>query len=135
MWKELHIRRYLWEVSRELPGSRRQKKTLLRRVENSVREFASEASNTDYRAIVKWFGPPEKIAESYVEEMDAAEILQGIRYRKDILFVLLVAVAVILTARIAFVAKAYNDYEKDINGYAVVEVIEIERLENMEGDN
>lgn len=135
MWKELHIRRYLWEVSRELPGSRKQKKKILSRVENSVREFASEQPGVDYADIVKWFGPPEKIAESYVTEMDAAEVLQGIRYRKDILFVLLVAVAVILTARIAFVAKAYNDYEKDINGYAVVEVIEIERLENMEGDN
>ena len=133
MWQELQIRRYLWNVSRELPGNKKQKKHILSRVENSVREFASEQPCADYAVIVKWFGPPKKIAESYVTEMGAAELVQELRIRQKIVYILLVTTAIFLTIKFVYSTASYFDHLRDMRGYAVVEVIEVERTEYTEG--
>lgn len=134
MLKELQIRRYLWEVSRELPGSRKQKKKLLSRVESSVREFASEESASDYAAIVKWFGLPQKIAESYVSEMEASDLLEEMNVRRKVVHILLASVTIIVLIWFGFTATAYYSHLKNENGYAVIEVNEIERVEQQGGN-
>lgn len=134
MWKELQIRRYLWEVSLELPGSRKQKKTLLRQVENSVREFVSERPGVDYADIVKWFGVPQKIAESYVSEMEASELLEEMNVRRKVVHILLASVTIIVLIWFGFTATAYYSHLKNENGYAVIEVNEIERVEQQGGN-
>ena len=65
----VHLLRYLWEVREELPGSRKQRKQILSRVESSVRDFVAEHPGADYAAIVSHFGTPTQIAESNIEEM------------------------------------------------------------------
>lgn len=102
-------------------------------MENSVREFAAEQPNADYAAIVKWFGSPEKIAESYVAEMDAAELVQSIKIRYNVLLIVMVAVAICVALRFITLATAYYKYVDNVTGYAVVEIIEVERVETDEG--
>lgn len=97
-------------------------------MENSVREFASEVPNADYAAITKRLGTPEKIAESYVMEMDTAELVQGMKVRQKVMFALVSALAVFLTVWIIAIAATYLDHRKDMNGYAVVEIVEIENI-------
>ena len=104
-------------------------------METSVREFASEQHDADYAAIVKWFGLPEKVAESYVTEMDAAEIVQGLRIRQKIVYILLAVTAIFLTIKFVYSTASYFDHLRDMRGYAVVEIIEVERTEYTEGGN
>lgn len=103
-------------------------------MENSVREFASEQPGADYAAIVKWFGPPERIAESYVAEMDSAELIWGMKIRYKVLLIVAATAALCAVMRFCMLATAYTKYAKNMNGYAVVEVIEIESETFTEGD-
>lgn len=103
-------------------------------MENSIREFVSDAPDVDYRAIVKWFGPPEKIAESYVQEMDASELLEEMNVRRKVVHILLASVTIIVLIWFGFTATAYYSHLKNENGYAVIEVNEIERVEQQGGN-
>lgn len=104
-------------------------------MENSVREFASEQPDADYAAVVERLGPPEKIAESFILEMDAVVIVDNMRVRRDALYILLVGICIFLTVWVTGIVLTYIDHEKDMNGYAVVEVIEISDAAFAEGDN
>ena len=104
-------------------------------MESSVREFAIEHPESDYASLLKRYGSPMKIAETAVMEMEPGELVEELHIRRKILFIFLVAVSIILTIRILFDVEAYLDHEKDMNGYAVVEVIEVEKIENEGGDN
>lgn len=95
--------------------------------EINVRDYASEHPYADYRAIVKRFGSPERIAESCVTEMETEELLRELQIRKKILWVTLIAVVVTATVWSAFTAAAYLDHFADKRGYATIEVIEVER--------
>ena len=83
--------RYLWEVCEELPGSRKQRKQILSRVESSVRDFVTEHPGADYAAVVSHFGTPTQIAESNIEEMDASELLGSLRVRRKVIIIVLAA--------------------------------------------
>ena len=124
----VHLMRYLWEVREELPGNRRQKKQILSRVESSVRDFVIENSGADYNAIVSRFGTPTQIAE-----MDTAELLGNLQIHRRIVVIILAAATLLVMVRFGFRLAAYLEYYKKVNGYAVVEVIEIDPTEKNEG--
>ena len=129
----VHLMRYLWEVREELPGNRRQKKQILSRVESSVRDFVIENSGADYNAIVSRFGNPTQIAESNIAEMDTAELLGNLQIHRRIVVIILAAATLLVMVRFGFRLAAYLEYYKKVNGYAVVEVIEIDPTEKNEG--
>ena len=128
MMAKVHLLWYLWKVRLALTGSRKQKKKLLTIVEASVRDFASEHPGCDYRTLVKRFGEPERIAEQFVAEMEPQELLKAMQIRQKILYAALAAIALVMTIRLVFAAIAYSNYEKDGQGYAVVEIIEVEHI-------
>lgn len=129
----VHLMRYLWEVREELPGNRRQKKQILSRVESSVRDFVIKNSGADYNAIVSRFGTPTQIAESNIAEMDTAELLGNLQIHRRIVVIILAAATLLVMVRFGFRLAAYLEYYKKVNGYAVVEVIEIDPTEKNEG--
>ena len=129
----VHLMRYLWEVREELPGNRRQKKQILSRVESYVRDFVIENSGADYNAIVSRFGTPTQIAESNIAEMDTAELLGNLQIHRRIVVIILAAATLLVMVRFGFRLAAYLEYYKKVNGYAVVEVIEIDPTEKNEG--
>ena len=129
----VHLMRYLWEVREELPGNRRQKKQILSRVESSVRDFVIENSGADYNAIVSRFGTPTQIAESNIAEMDTAGLLGNLQIHRRIVVIILAAATLLVMVRFGFRLAAYLEYYKKVNGYAVVEVIEIDPTEKNEG--
>lgn len=129
----VHLLRYLWEVREELPDNRRQKKQILSRVESSVRDFVIENSGADYNAIVSRFGTPTQIAESNIAEMDTAELLGNLQIHRRIVVIILAAAILLVTFRLGFRLAAYLEFYKDMNGYAVVEVIEVDPTENNKG--
>lgn len=134
MRTNVHILRYLWEISRELPGSWKQKKQILSRMERSIRDFVIENASVDYHAIVKRFGAPRQIAESYITEMETSELLEGMRIRQKILLVAIGAVVLLVIMRFGFLLAAYLGFDKDMRGYAVVEITEVARNTIDEGE-
>lgn len=134
MKANVHVLRYLWEVRCALTGSRKKKKKLLTIVEASVREFASETPDLNYGMLVERFGVPQKIAESSVTEMEPCELLKSMQVRQKILRVALMVIALVLTLRLVCLVVAYVSYAKDLQGYAVVEIIEVEDVIYEEGE-
>ena len=129
----VHLMRYLWEVRGELPGSRKQRKQILSRVESSVRDFVTEHPGANYAAIVSHFGTPTQIAESNIAEMDTAELLGSLQIHRRIVVIILAAATLLVMVRFGFRLAAYLEFYKDMNGYAVVEVIEVDPTENDKG--
>ena len=74
-----------------------------------------------------------QIAESNIEEMDASELLGSLQVRRKIVVIVLAAATMLVLMRFAFRLAAYIEFYKDVNGYAVVEVIEIDQTETDKG--
>lgn len=103
-------------------------------MESSVREFVSEHPDADYAAIAGWFGVPEKIAESCAAEMSTAELVQRIKVSHKVLLIVTIAATICVALRFITLATAYYKYVDNITGYAVVEIIEVERIETDGGE-
>ena len=135
MLNAISVRWYLWRIRRELPGSRKQKKEILSRVEQSVRDYVSENPGTDYKKITARFGTPQQIAESCIAEMETSEIREELKFGWRVRNMILAGVTLAVLIWFGFVALAYYDMFKYQNGYAVVEIEEIEQIEYTEGGN
>ena len=96
-------------------------------MKDSIQEYVSENPNADFASIVKCFGTPEQFAESCVAEMDASYLLEGMRTSEKILRTLVIAVTLGVLIWVGFLTMAYRDFQKYENGYATVEIIEIEQ--------
>lgn len=129
MMEKVHLHWYLWTVYERLPGTRKQKKKILSRVKDSIQEYVSENPNADFASIVKCFGTPEQFAESCVAEMDSSYLLEGMRTSEKILRIVMIAVTLGILIWVGFLTMAYCDFQKYENGYATVEIIEIEQSE------
>lgn len=93
----------------------------------SIRDYVSDESRASYKQLVERFGEPKQVSFTYVNEMETDELVEEIRIsKKTVGIITLTAVVVVLlwTARLVI---SYTDHEKDVNGYAVVEIIEVER--------
>ena len=123
----IHVLRYLLAVYQALPSKTKQKKKILALVKSSVLEFVSEKPNADYHTLVVRFGSPCKIAETYITQMDADELLSSIRIRQAIIRGLFFMITIFLILWFSFLTISYLDFHKDMRGYAVVEIIEVER--------
>ena len=102
-------------------------------MESSVRDFVTENPDANYNAIVSRFGTPTQIAESNIAEMDTAELLGNLQIHRRIVAIVLATATLLVMVRFGFRLAAYLEFYKDMNGYAVVEVIEIDPTENNKG--
>ena len=73
------------------------------------------------------FGEPKQVAFIYVNEMEPDELVEEIRVSKKTVSIITVTAVVMVLLWMARLVISYTDHEKDANGYAVVEVIEVER--------
>lgn len=121
----VHLLRYLWEVREELPGSRKQRKQILSRVESSVRDFVTENPHADYAAITQRFGTPQQIAASYIEEMSTPELTQQLRIRKTIVRIVAVTALALVLLWAGVVLTALIRHIKDMDGYLIVGEAEV----------
>ena len=127
MGSVLTLARYLWEVYRELPGNWKQKKRIVTQMRGSIRDYVSEGANVSFEQLVNRFGEPKQIAATYVKEMEAGEVLEELKSNRKILFTVGAAMAAAVILWAGWIVASYMDHVKDMNGYAVVEIIEVER--------
>lgn len=83
---------------------------------------------------MKRFGEPRKIAEQFVAEMEPAELLRGMQIRERVLMLLACTATLLVIMRFYANLAMYLSFERDVNGYAIVEVIEVSRETISEGD-
>lgn len=129
------VRRYLREIRGWLPCSGKMRRVILERIENTVLEYLIENPETFYEELTEQFGVPQQIAASYVEEMGTNELLRDLRIRRRIIGTIAAAAIAVVVLWAGLVAASYVDHVKDVNGYATVEIIEIESSEYYEGGN
>lgn len=101
----------------------------------SVRDYVSDDVNVTYEQLKKRFGNPKQVAFTYVNEMETGELVEEIRNSKKTVGIIVVTAVVMVLLWSVRLVISYSDHEKDVNGYAVVEIIEVERKLIDEGGN
>ena len=127
MWTRVNIMRYLIAIGRELPGSWKQKRPLLEKIKSCVQDYVSDGATVSYKRLQERFGSPTEIATAYAQEMESLELIKALHIKKNILHIFLICVFIALILWIALLATSFLSFKKDMNGYNVVEVIEISR--------
>lgn len=102
-------------------------------MESSIRDYVSDGAHVRYEQLKTRFGDPKQIASTYVSEMESGDLLNELKAEKKIIRIVFTSVAIAVTLWTALVVTSYTTFKKDINGYAVVEVIEVERTTVDEG--
>lgn len=100
----------------------------------SIRDYVSEGADVTYGQLVKRFGEPRQVAFIYVNEMETDELIMRLKINSRIVSAVLVAVTLLIIMRFCFNLVSLNAFERDVNGYAVVEIIEVERKVIDEGE-
>lgn len=95
----------------------------------SIRDYISEGSCITYEQLVSRFGDPKRIAFTYVNELETDEIITEINISRKKVRILAITALVVIFMWAVVVGVSYYDHKKDANGYAVIEIIEYERIE------
>ena len=117
-------RRYLREVRRGLPCSRKRKRAFLETVGRDIEEYLRETPEADYQALVRRFGSPIQIAEDYLEETDTLEPIRGLRLRRRIYSAVFAAAVLAVTVFGSYCIDAFISHTQAVNGYIVIEAVE-----------
>ena len=117
------LRQYLHRVRVLLPCSGKQKQRILSEIRGNIESYALENPDCGPEAIQDHFGTPQQIVNSYIEEMDTADLSHKLRVRKILLRAAVIC-AIITVVIFAFVFGAALINELDqANGYIDVEII------------
>lgn len=118
-----YIDRYVRAVSACLPCSGVQKKQIKKALRQRLEEYYADHAD-DIAAIEETFGAPDVIAAAYVDDMDTAELLRALRYRRRLVTTLVSGVLAALVLFAAALCVQLYDYRQAINGWDVVTIIE-----------
>lgn len=111
------LRKYYREVSGCLAGTGSEKGLLVAQIKERVGMFLQEQPEADIDAVIRHFGTPQQIAQSYLEQMDAPELLGKLRIRKRIVVTVTAAVFIALALWAVAVGIALIDAHADVNNY------------------
>lgn len=92
---ERAARRYYRKVRSWLPGGK-MRRYVMTQIRETVQEFVQEHPDADVAAIQAQLGTPQEIAAAYVENMETAAVLKGLRIRRRVLFAVCVTTLAIL---------------------------------------
>lgn len=92
---ERAARRYYRKVRSWLPGGK-MRRYVMTQIRETVQEFVQEHPDADVAAIQAQLGTPQEIAAAYVENMETAAVLKGLRIRRRVLFAVCATMLAIL---------------------------------------
>jgi len=101
----------------------------------SIRDYVSEGADISYEKLTARFGEPKQIASTYVMEMEVEELLEGIKNSKKIFRLVVTALVTFVILWAGIVTVSYFDHHRNMNGYAVVDEIQIVNEMIYEGEN
>ncbi len=128
MVKNKSARKYLREVRGLIPGAGNQRKSILQRVRESVKELIEINPDADYDLISERLGSPKQIAVSALEEMDEGKLLRALHIKKQIVGIAAAVALAIVLLWAGVVFSAWVRFNVDMNGSSVVEIIEGEDI-------
>ncbi len=106
------LNKYYRAVSRAIVCDRKQRSDFLKELKIAVSEYIA-AENADMDMVTAYFGTPEEIANSFIENCDTA----AVRKRLDIRKYLLAFLVVVLLAYLVFVIVSLIDVHTEAHGY------------------
>ena len=118
----VHALRYLLQIWGRLPGTWERKKSILSRLADCVRRYASDHSNVGYADITARFGTPQQIAESCLENMETAELAQELKVRQKIIKITAIAALTVVLLWAGAVGIAHAEGRANRNGYIMDEI-------------
>lgn len=92
---ERAARRYYRKARSWLPGGK-MRRYVMTQIRETVQEFVQEHPDADVAAIQAQLGTPQEIAAAYVENMETAAVLKGLRIRRRVLFAVCATMLAIL---------------------------------------
>ena len=92
---ERAARRYYRKVRSWLPVGK-MRRYVMTQIRETVQEFVQEHPDADVAAIQAQLGTPQEIAAAYVENMETAAVLKGLRIRRRVLFAVCATMLAIL---------------------------------------
>ena len=92
---ERAARRDYRKVRSWLPGGK-MRRYVMTQIRETVQEFVQEHPDADVAAIQAQLGTPQEIAAAYVENMETAAVLKGLRIRRRVLFAVCATMLAIL---------------------------------------
>ena len=92
---ERAARRSCRKVRSWLPGGK-MRRYVMTQIRETVQEFVQEHPDADVAAIQAQLGTPQEIAAAYVENMETAAVLKGLRIRRRVLFAVCATMLAIL---------------------------------------
>lgn len=113
-------KRYIRSVSDTLSCSRKAKKQIVSRIRDGVEDYLLQNPDADFEMIQAYFGTPQEIAASYVNEEDAARLLKKMSIKKKVLVIVAGVMATFFLMWIGFVAWATIDAKAESGGGIVI---------------
>ena len=102
---------------------------------SSIQDYVSEETYVTFNQLKNRFGEPIQIASTYVDEMEAHKLSKELKKKKRFFNSFIITMLVIITLWIGVVVTSFLDHKKNVNGYAIVEIIEIDNNVINEGEN
>ncbi len=118
---ERAARRYYRKVRSWLPGGK-MRRYVMTQIRETVQEFVQEHPDADVAAIQAQLGTPQEIAAAYVENMETAAVLKGLRIRRRVLFAVCATTLAILISWVALVTIVTVQDRNSIGDAPYIEV-------------
>lgn len=129
MLTKMQLFRYLLEIAFYLPVPWKLKKEILRKIKHSIESYIFDGDYISYRQIRSRFGDPQQIAIACLSEMTTEEVLEKVKRKQFIVRTLLAMVIVVMILWAIYQARALVDFWYDMNGYEIVEIVDVTRYE------
>ena len=117
------LRRFLRRIRSWLPCPGSMKRMILSDIRDNALDFLQEHPEADYASLEAQFGTPDRLAASYIQDLDTRKLLRELRLKRRVttavVAALITALLVWTGAAIAYV-DSYNSYNK---GHWVVDPI------------
>ena len=119
--KDLNL--YLKQTEKFLICEKREKKEFLRELQTNVMRYIEDENVADMDKIRAHFGTPQEIANSFLSDMDAADIKKKLAIKKAVIIALVIMVLIVSLVYIcAFLDAAYfTDKLRFVEEIVVVE--------------
>lgn len=110
---DCELKEYYARIANSVVCSRKQKNAFLKELKSNIEEFRLSNPQASVDDIKEFFGSPEQIAESFMENSDCIKLKKKLSVKK------LVIIAVILALLIyaAFIVISLIDVHNEAHGY------------------
>lgn len=111
------ITKYCREVRSYLPCGFREKRRIIRQIQDNIALYLQDHPDADMQQIRAHFGTPNQIAAACVEDMETAVLLSSLRTRKKIVTAVAAGVLAALLIWLSAVSWEMHEYYQNIHGY------------------